>query len=595
MKLAFLFLAMILFSNTLKAQVYVSTTGSDITGDGTVDRPYRTIVYAVNASLAGNTIFISPGTYFQISEVYINKALTLVKNGTSAVVIDAVNRNGPEVGKYIIGIASTSNVVIDGITLKNCIGNGAKAIYVVGSGSDVTIKNCTITNIGWVSNNLSILPPNSGTIANATRVEGSSASPLQNIFISNNDISNCATGWGEAVTITGNVDTFTIQNNVVHEIANIGIVAAGNYPTGAPVASNQSRNGIIRNNEVYNCMSGIATSAGIYIDGAINITVERNKVYGNAAGISVGAEVTIPVNASPVAGHIIRNNLIYENSIAGIFIGSANAANSILNCTFSNNTCYGNVTAAAINGITNINGSPVGDVANGSSGDVLLFNSSNATFQNNIIWPLTGRKAIVGMADRIVTNFITDYNIYFRNDNTPLYFFAAGHVFNGITGQQTYNNIADFNIATGLDSHSLFGMPGFTNTALYNFIPTTGALVIDKGNPVYSSVNSGFTDFADNQRLYNGIRIDVGAYEYQGGSFGSVTYTFTGNGNWNVPSNWSSNMIPPAVLTPGSQILVDPVSGGECILNISQTIMPGSSVTVIVNKKLKILGRLTMQ
>jgi parallel beta-helix repeat protein len=594
MKNAVILISLTLTCCIINAQVYVATTGSDATGNGTPGNPYRTITYGINASLAGNTVFISSGTYFEIAELYINKPLSLVKNGTSPVIIDAVNRNGTQLGKYMIGIVNTNNVTINGISLQNCIGNGAKAIYIIGNGNNITISNCTITNIGWISNSITTLPPNSGTVANAIRVEGSSTIPLKNITLSNNDINNCATGWGEAVTITGNVDTFMIQRNAIHEIANIGIVAAGNYATGAPVALNQARNGLISLNEIYNCMSGIATSAGIYIDGAVNCTIERNKLYRNGAGISIGCEVILPDLANAVAGHIIRNNLVYNNAIAGIFIGSATAGNRIENSRFYNNTLYKNATGMPVNGITTIGGSPVEDIANGSAGDILLLNSDNITLQNNIIWPYPGRRAMVGMSGTIISNFTGDNNVYFRDDATPLFAFASIS-FNGIAGPQTYNNLADFTTATGLEAHSVFGNPGFINASLYNFMLATGALSIDKGNPVYNAAFSGNTDFAGYSRVYNNIRIDAGAYEYQGGIYTLLNYTFNGNGNWNIPGNWSSNTVPPSILTPGSQIIINPITGGQCMLNVSQTIMPGASLLVSANGKLKIPGKLTVQ
>ncbi|MBL0358121.1 MAG: hypothetical protein IPP72_15195 [Chitinophagaceae bacterium] len=42
-----------------------------------------------------------------------------------------------------------------------------------------------------------------------------------------------------------------------------------------------------------------------------------------------------------------------------------------------------------------------------------------------------------------------------------------------------------------------------------------------------------------------------------------VIYRFTGNGNWSVAANWENNLIPPAVLSDGSEIIIDPVTGGS--------------------------------
>ena len=72
----------------------------------------------------------------------------------------------------------------------------------------------------------------------------------------------------------------------------------------------------------------------------------------------------------------------------------------------------------------------------------------------------------------------------------------------------------------------------------------------------------------------------------------AVIYTFTGNGNWDNPANWSNNTIPPAVLDAASTIVIDPPADGECVLNVVQHV--GSKVNFKVNdgKKLRILGDL---
>ena len=69
-------------------------------------------------------------------------------------------------------------------------------------------------------------------------------------------------------------------------------------------------------------------------------------------------------------------------------------------------------------------------------------------------------------------------------------------------------------------------------------------------------------------------------------------YTFTGNGNWNIPANWSNNLVPPAKLLYCSQIIVNPSAGGECILNVPQTIAPASRITVATGKKFRVLSNL---
>ena len=75
----------------------------------------------------------------------------------------------------------------------------------------------------------------------------------------------------------------------------------------------------------------------------------------------------------------------------------------------------------------------------------------------------------------------------------------------------------------------------------------------------------------------------------------SGVYTFIGNGNWDNPTNWNNNTIPPDVLPSCYEIIVDPQIGGECILNTPQTISPGAKITVQSGKVFRLLGNLTIQ
>ena len=74
----------------------------------------------------------------------------------------------------------------------------------------------------------------------------------------------------------------------------------------------------------------------------------------------------------------------------------------------------------------------------------------------------------------------------------------------------------------------------------------------------------------------------------------SVIYTFTGDGNWNNSSNWSNNKVPPSTVTAGSQIIINPVSGGACILNVPYTLSSDATLTVNINKKFIILDSLSV-
>ena len=73
------------------------------------------------------------------------------------------------------------------------------------------------------------------------------------------------------------------------------------------------------------------------------------------------------------------------------------------------------------------------------------------------------------------------------------------------------------------------------------------------------------------------------------------TYTFTGNGNWNSVANWSGGSIPPNPLPSGETIVINHIAGGDCLLNVSQTISSGAGITILTGKNLSTQGNLTIQ
>ena len=71
-----------------------------------------------------------------------------------------------------------------------------------------------------------------------------------------------------------------------------------------------------------------------------------------------------------------------------------------------------------------------------------------------------------------------------------------------------------------------------------------------------------------------------------------ITYTFTGNGNWDNAANWSNNTIPPPTITGTAMIVIDPPADGECVLNVEQHIGTGTNLVVKTGKRFRIAGNL---
>jgi CubicO group peptidase (beta-lactamase class C family) len=126
----------------------------------------------------------------------------------------------------------------------------------------------------------------------------------------------------------------------------------------------------------------------------------------------------------------------------------------------------------------------------------------------------------------------------------------------------------------------MFAALGKNDQKIY-VVPSQNLVVIRTGESAYG-VALAFSPF-DN--LLWG-KIDSLGYK--------CNYIFNGNGNWDVAANWVNHLIPPGVLNKEATISINPVPGGECILNVAQTISSGTNLIIPTNIKFKVLGNLTI-
>jgi hypothetical protein len=104
----------------------------------------------------------------------------------------------------------------------------------------------------------------------------------------------------------------------------------------------------------------------------------------------------------------------------------------------------------------------------------------------------------------------------------------------------------------------------------------------------------GISDFAEDEdgELY-AVCLNNGTI-YRLVSDGAIQYTFTGDGNWDVASNWRSRALPPSNLPANAEIVIRPAGAGTCVLNVPQTIPAGAKITVASDKLFVINGNLTI-
>ncbi|SIO14837.1 right-handed parallel beta-helix repeat-containing protein [Chitinophaga niabensis] len=475
---------------------YVAPTGNDANA-GTPAAPIRSINTALGKAIPGDTVIVKGGTYYE-KVVFpksgrLEKLITLKAFPGERAIIDGTGLSitGKEA---LVFIRNASYVVFEGFEVCNYKSStpwvNINGIVADQGSSNIIIRKNKIYNIEHNVN------PEDGRSGHAIEIIGNTAIPMKNIVVEENEIHDCNTGYSENLTINGYVDGFVIRKNTIYNAENIGIDAAGGYAANTVPAYNYARNGLITENHLYNInmrtgpIGGIHSygAIGIYIDGARNIIVERNKVHDTDRGIGIVSEN----DAFPTSDCIVRNNFVYNNFRVGIYLGGylGYTGGGTRNCYVLNNTLYKN------NRVLGAFDEIEGELR-------LTENCFDNVIRNNLVYG--------GPADLFVHKYtntgsgnIIDNNLYFTT-NTP------GWIWNTTNGTP-YTDFAAWKAATNVDANSIYGAdPLITD-------PTLPDLRIQITSPaknagfVISAEKQGTLDIEGNPRIANG-KISIGAHQ----------------------------------------------------------------------------------
>ncbi|MCG7383093.1 right-handed parallel beta-helix repeat-containing protein [Paenibacillus sp. ACRRY] len=436
---------------------YISPEGDD-GNNGSIQSPWKTMQHASDHATPGSTVYLREGVYQQKvkitrSGLSSTKPTTFSSYPNEKAIIDGkgLSVHGLE---GLIEVENASFITIQNFEIRNFTTTHADqvptGIYVHGAGEYIQIRGNTVHAI---ANDVQPKGPDlTGRDAHGIAVYGTEhPAALQNILIQDNELYDLVLGSSESLAVNGNVDTFSILDNTIHDTDNIGIDLIGYEGISADDNYDRARNGIVRGNEVYDITSNYNPSygttlpndshlaGGIYVDGGTDHMIDQNRVYRNDIGIEIASE-----HAGRSTSHItVQDNLIYHNRLTGIAMGGYDEERgSTEDSTVMYNTLFQNDTLGAGNGqlfvqaMTKNNTFKRNIVVSGSSG-VLIYNEYSSNSGNLI-----------------------DENVYY----TPVAEEDALWVWKdkGYSGFSTYMN-------SGNDTHSRYANPAFMNETSEDF------------------------------------------------------------------------------------------------------------------------------
>jgi hypothetical protein len=478
---------------------YVSPAGDD-SNPGTMKAPWRTIQHAADAATAGSTVNVRGGTYHE--RVTINVSgnardgyVTFRSYPGETAILDG-ERLAPEARSGMLVILNKSYVRIQGLEIRNYRTADRRrtpmGISVIGAGAHIELLNNNVHHIEQTFAGRDA--PGRGGNGFGIAVYGTDAkTPISDLIIDGNEVHHLQTGSSESLVVNGNVTNFRITHNVVHDNNNIGIDIIGAERTAPDPAVDQTRDGLVSGNLVYNITSrgnpaygNDQSSDGIYVDGGTRVVIERNVIHHVDFGIELASEHRGRTTSYITA----RNNLIYACNTAGVSIGGYGAERGGADhCTVINNTLYRN------------------DTSDTGSGEFQMqFNMTNNVFENNIVYAgtrclMTSSKS--GPVDSNTSSVAVDYNLYYcvsGAESSKWAWYPA-----------SYTGFSDYVKTSGNDRHSQFADPRFVDPSKNDFHPQVGSAAIRAGTNAGVRV-VGEQDLDGGGRI-NGSKIDAGCYE----------------------------------------------------------------------------------
>ena len=456
-------------------QIFVSTTGNNSIGDGSISNPYSTIKYAGDQAMPGDTVFVRAGTY-QNSDFGDNDIWT------GEPVARLSNINGTA-GNYITFIAYQNEQIV--IEFDGIYG------FLIQNSSYIKIQGFIFDGI-------------------ADSITQQQAEDAWGLYKDTNGvIHDLEAEMGIDIT-----DTSIIGTSINQPLSSDNTIEKPIEYNGRALVSNKSHHIEFIGNTIRN-----VPSAAIRAQQSDYITITKNKVYDNTFWTTQGvgaitiSEATVRPSGDTYSGTkiIITENEVYQNENrliswnptktfvhfeidegTGLFLTRNKDTYSHGEMLIANNLSYKNGASGIVCHHTNdvtIEHNTVFDNAttnHGNPGGIGVNVSDNVKILSNISYSKSNKWAL-GILAEPVTNLILDSNIVFNNSGSI-------NVIRSTSSNPLTNGWREMN-------------PLFTDENNYDFSLSNSSTAIDN-----ASIQSGqTTDFFGNNR---DTTPDIGAIEY---------------------------------------------------------------------------------
>ncbi len=303
--------------------LFVSTDGSDISGDGSQSNPYATVRKAIESATGGYTIYIGVGTFTEYG-VTVDKNLTIRGAGKDSTIVQAHAEKGMA-GDRVFRVLETFETSFKNLTIRHGVSGSDGGGGILFAGTALTVRNCIVQDN----------QAEGGGGGGGIRSDGAEGIFADCIFIGN----TTDNGNGGGVIGGGTFTNCTITGNTADLGSGGGVYGGAGVNNGGTFA-----NCTISNNSAYSWGGGVGVAADSML--FTNCTIIGNTADGgggvHGAGVSDFTDCTISNNGSNQGGGVLLANTFTNCTITGNSAvyggGGVDAGNYFTYCTISGNT-----------------------------------------------------------------------------------------------------------------------------------------------------------------------------------------------------------------------------------------------------------------